>query len=111
VQAIEDMGLADDTLIFYLYGDNGASMEGTENETFNEMTTLNGRSLLRSWAWWKRKQMKVRFGSNLIIDTELLGAAKVTPLLNEANEIVAIMASSKKMAVKSQIANRKSEIR
>ncbi len=42
VQAIEDMGLADNTLIIYIFGDNGASMEGTENGTFNEMTTLNG---------------------------------------------------------------------
>jgi arylsulfatase A-like enzyme len=42
VQAIEDMGLATNTLIIYIFGDNGASMEGTENGTFNEMTTLNG---------------------------------------------------------------------
>ena len=45
VQAIEDMGLADNTLIIYIFGDNGASMEGTENGTFNEMTTLNGVAL------------------------------------------------------------------
>jgi Sulfatase. len=32
VKAIEDMGLADNTLIFYIFGDNGASMEGTETE-------------------------------------------------------------------------------
>jgi arylsulfatase len=42
VKAIDDMGLADNTLIFYIFGDNGASMEGTETGTFNEMTTLNG---------------------------------------------------------------------
>src|SRR5205823_4422985 len=42
VQAIEDMGLADNTLVFYIFGDNGASMEGTETGTFNEMTTLIG---------------------------------------------------------------------
>jgi len=51
------------------------------------------------------------FWLELIIETELLRAAKVKPLLNEASEIVAIMASSKKTAVKSQIANRKSAIR
>jgi len=34
----------------------------------------------------------------------------VTPLLAEAGEIVAMMASSKKTAAKSQIANRKSQI-
>src|SRR5213082_2022826 len=42
VKAIGDMGLADNTLIIYIFGDNGASMEGTETGTFNEMTTLNG---------------------------------------------------------------------
>lgn len=50
------------------------------------------------------------FWLELIIETELVGAAKVTSLLTEANEIVAIMASSKKTAIKSQIANRKSAI-
>ena len=44
----------------------------------------------------------------LIIDTNLLSAAKVRPLLIEAGEIVAMTASSKKTAKKSQIANRKS---
>jgi arylsulfatase A-like enzyme len=42
VQAIEDMGLGHNTLIIYIFGDNGASMEGTENGTFNEIITLNG---------------------------------------------------------------------
>ena len=51
------------------------------------------------------------FWLELIIETDLLTRSKVTPLLNEAGEIVAIMASSKKTAAKSQIANRKSQIR
>jgi arylsulfatase len=42
VQAIEDLGIADNTLILYIWGDNGSSMEGTETGAFNEMTTLNG---------------------------------------------------------------------
>ena len=42
VQSIEDLGIADNTLIIYIWGDNGSSMEGTETGTFNEMTTLNG---------------------------------------------------------------------
>ena len=36
------MGIADNTLIIYIWGDNGSSMEGTETGSFNEMTTLNG---------------------------------------------------------------------
>ena len=50
----------------------------------------------------------------LIIETDLLSAGKVKPLLTEAGEIVAIMASSKKTAsrllLRSQIANCKSQM-
>jgi arylsulfatase len=42
IQSIEDLGIADNTLILYIWGDNGSSMEGTETGAFNEMTTLNG---------------------------------------------------------------------
>ncbi len=42
VHAIEVMGQADNTLILYIWGDNGSSMEGTETGTFNELTTITG---------------------------------------------------------------------
>jgi arylsulfatase len=42
IDAIEEMGDLDDTLILYIWGDNGASMEGTVTGSFNEMTFLNG---------------------------------------------------------------------
>ncbi len=42
VQAIEAMGQMDNTLIFYIVGDNGASAEGGMNGLFNEMTYFNG---------------------------------------------------------------------
>ena len=42
VKAIEDMGELDNTLIFYIAGDNGASAEGGMNGLFNEMTYFNG---------------------------------------------------------------------
>jgi arylsulfatase A-like enzyme len=41
IQAIEDLGHLDNTLIFYEIGDNGASAEGTMNGLFNEMTYFN----------------------------------------------------------------------
>lgn len=50
------------------------------------------------------------FWLELIIETGLLNQRKVTPLLAEAGETVAMIASSKKTAAKSQIANRKSAI-
>lgn len=39
---IEAMGDLDNTLVIYIWGDNGASMEGTTTGSFNEMTFLNG---------------------------------------------------------------------
>ena len=42
IDAIDDLGALDDTLVYYILGDNGASAEGTPKGCFNEMTTLNG---------------------------------------------------------------------
>jgi arylsulfatase A-like enzyme/uncharacterized membrane protein len=42
LDSIEEMGDLDNTLVFYIWGDNGASMEGTLTGSFNEMTFLNG---------------------------------------------------------------------
>lgn len=42
VQALRDQGQLDNTLIFYVVGDNGASAEGGMNGLFNEMTYFNG---------------------------------------------------------------------
>ena len=42
IDAIEDLGEIDNTLIVWIWGDNGASMEGTITGSFNELTTQNG---------------------------------------------------------------------
>ena len=42
VDAVGDMGQLDNTLIFYVVGDNGASAEGGMSGMFNEMTYFNG---------------------------------------------------------------------
>src|SRR5436190_6883373 len=42
VDAIEEMGELENTLVIYIWGDNGASMEGTLSGTFNEWTMING---------------------------------------------------------------------
>ena len=42
LDSIEGLGDLDNTLIIYIWGDNGASMEGTTTGSFNEMTFLNG---------------------------------------------------------------------
>ncbi len=45
IQAVEDLGKLDDTLIIYISGDNGASAEGTPNGTPSEVMTFNGVDL------------------------------------------------------------------
>lgn len=42
LKAIEAAGRGDNTLVIYIWGDNGSSMEGTETGTFNELTSLTG---------------------------------------------------------------------
>jgi len=42
IQAVQDMGKLDNTLIIYISGDNGTSAEGTLEGTFNQMTAYNG---------------------------------------------------------------------
>ena len=42
IDALEDLGILDDTLIYVIIGDNGASAEGSLQGTFNEMAPLTG---------------------------------------------------------------------
>lgn len=42
LDAVDEVGDTDNTLIIYIWGDNGASMEGTTTGSFNEMTFING---------------------------------------------------------------------
>ncbi|MGA9870469.1 MAG: arylsulfatase [Rhodococcus sp. (in: high G+C Gram-positive bacteria)] len=48
VDAIEHLGALDNTLIYYIIGDNGASAEGTVNGAFNEMANFNGLAALET---------------------------------------------------------------
>jgi arylsulfatase A-like enzyme len=48
VDALDDLGVLEDTLVYYIIGDNGASAEGTINGTFNEMFIFNGAAALET---------------------------------------------------------------
>ena len=48
VDALEDLGVLEETLVYYIIGDNGASAEGTINGTFNELCSLNGAGALET---------------------------------------------------------------
>jgi arylsulfatase len=46
--ALKDLEALDDTLVYYIFGDNGASAEGTPNGCFNEIAVLNGMGALET---------------------------------------------------------------
>jgi arylsulfatase len=48
IDAIDDLGVLGDTIIYYIIGDNGASAEGTMNGAFNEMANFNGMAALET---------------------------------------------------------------
>jgi arylsulfatase A-like enzyme len=48
IDAIKDLGVYDDTLVYIIIGDNGASAEGTLQGAFNEMANFNGMGALET---------------------------------------------------------------
>ena len=48
IDALEDLEILDDTIVYYIIGDNGASAEGTLNGAFNEMANFNGMADLET---------------------------------------------------------------
>jgi len=48
VEGLKKLNLLDNTLIYYIIGDNGASAEGTLNGTYNEMINFNGAAALET---------------------------------------------------------------
>jgi arylsulfatase A-like enzyme len=48
VDSLQRVGALDDTLLYYIIGDNGASAEGTLNGTYNEMINFNGAAALET---------------------------------------------------------------
>ena len=70
LDSIEEMGDLDNTLIFYIWGDNGASMEGTITGSFNELTFLNGVPLTPE----QQLELIERYGG-----VEALGSVETAP--------------------------------
>jgi len=48
LDSIKRLGILDDTLVYYIIGDNGGSGEGTLHGTYNEMINFNGASALET---------------------------------------------------------------
>ncbi|KRC61106.1 arylsulfatase [Agromyces sp. Root81] len=55
IDAIDDLGVLENTLIYYIIGDNGASAEGTLNGAFNEMANFNGMAALETPEFMRSK--------------------------------------------------------
>jgi arylsulfatase A-like enzyme len=48
VDSLQDLDILQDTLVYYIIGDNGASAEGTLNGTYNEMINFNGAAAIET---------------------------------------------------------------
>jgi arylsulfatase A-like enzyme len=48
LESLEQLKVLDNTLVYYIIGDNGASPEGTLNGTYNEMINFNGAAALET---------------------------------------------------------------
>ena len=48
IDAVEEIGALENTLVYYIIGDNGASAEGTVNGAFNEMANFNGMAAIET---------------------------------------------------------------
>lgn len=55
LDALQDLEALDDTLVYYIFGDNGASAEGTLQGCFNEVAVLNGMADLETPEFLKSK--------------------------------------------------------
>lgn len=62
--ALEEMGIMDDTLVFYILGDNGASAEGMLDGVFNEMTAHNLVKEPFEFVYSKLDEMGTEYASN-----------------------------------------------
>ncbi len=60
IDALEDLGVLEDTLIYLIIGDNGASAEGSLQGCFNEMAPLNGFPQLETPEFLTRAAGQVR---------------------------------------------------
>ena len=68
LDAIEAMGELDDTIVIWIWGDNGASLEGTPTGTFNEGTMVNGLPLTDE----EQMQLALKWGGLEAWGTEMM---------------------------------------
>ena len=74
LDALEDLEILDETLIYVIIGDNGASAEGSLQGTFNEMITLGGFGALETAEFMSSQDRRVRRARGLQPLRRRLGA-------------------------------------
>ena len=80
IDAIDDLGVLDNTIIYYIIGDNGASAEGTLNGAFNEMANFNGMAALETPEFLRQQDGRARFAELLQPLRGGLGVGDVHPV-------------------------------
>jgi arylsulfatase len=55
IDALDDLEVLEDTIVYYIIGDNGASAEGTANGAFNEMANFNGMAAIETPEFMRSK--------------------------------------------------------
>src|SRR5436190_1571084 len=68
LESIEAMGELDDTIVIWIWGDNGASLEGTPTGSFNEGTMVNGLPLTDE----EQMQLALKWGGLEAWGTEMM---------------------------------------
>jgi arylsulfatase A-like enzyme len=68
LESIEAMGELEDTIVIWIWGDNGASLEGTPTGTFNEGTMVNGLPLTDE----EQMQLTLKWGGLEAWGTEMM---------------------------------------
>ena len=79
VDALDDLGVLEDTLVYYIVGDNGASAEGDVHGCFNELINLNGAAALQTTEFMAVADRRLRHRLRPTTTTRSAGRTRWTP--------------------------------
>ncbi len=87
IDALDGLEILDDTLVYYIVGDNGASAEGGINGCYNEMSYFNGYSHWRLLSTWRLVSISSAVQIRIII-TRLVGRSPCAPHISGPSKLV-----------------------
>ncbi len=74
IDSLDELGILENTLVYYIIGDNGASAEGTPTGCFNELVVLNGAFGLETTEFMVSRDRRVRHADGVQPLRRRLGA-------------------------------------